>query len=70
MKEINGYFVPEEVLELVRNNRKLEAINRFREFHQVNWETSRTIIEVTAQELLIRSRPSGYEAKKNKDSVR
>lgn len=68
MKEINGYFVPEEVLELVKSGNKLEAICRFREFHHVNWEVSRMIIEITAYEISIRS-PRVYGIQKDQNSV-
>lgn len=54
MKEINGYFVPELVLELVKGGRKLEAIQALREWHGISWRLAADIVTVVNREVEIR----------------
>lgn len=54
MKEINGYFVPETVLELVKSGKKLEAIQALREWHCVSWRLAADIVAVVIREVAIR----------------
>ena len=54
MREVNGYFVPDDILELVKSNNKLEAVIKLREFHCISWQLADNIISVAAQEIEIR----------------